>query len=223
VLHSATVNRNSRETEIQPRQVLDVIEYGSCGSRVNRITYEICVLEALREQLRCKEIWVVGANRYRNPDEDVPADFETQRTACYQVLNLPLEADRFVVGLQEEMHKALHTLDMGLARNPCVRINEKAGGWISVTPLTAQPEPANLAALRAEIAMAWPMTSLLGELASNRSEDHELSMLALHLLRNCMVYINSLMMQQVLARPHWAERLTATRSFPCAVAGIMSP
>jgi TnpA family transposase len=130
-------------------------------SRVNRITYEICVLEALREQLRCKEIWVVGANRYRNPDEDVPADFETQRTAYYQVLNLPLEADRFVVGLQEEMHKALHMLDTGLARNPCVRINEKAGGWINVTPLTAQPEPANLAALKAEIAAAWPMTSLL--------------------------------------------------------------
>jgi hypothetical protein len=28
--------------------------------RVNRITHEICVLEALREQLRCKEIWVVA-------------------------------------------------------------------------------------------------------------------------------------------------------------------
>src|SRR6516162_7189573 len=35
-------------------------------------------------------------------------------------------------------------------------------------------------------------------------------MLALHLLQNCMVYINTLMIQQVLARPHWAERLTAT-------------
>jgi hypothetical protein len=55
---------------------------------------------------------------------------------------------------------------MGLARNPCVRINEKAGGWISVTPLTAQPEPANLAAIKAEIAAAWPMTSLKRKLAS---------------------------------------------------------
>lgn len=31
-----------------------------------------------------------------------------------------------------------------------------------------------------------------GELVSNRSEDHEVSMLALHLLQNCMVYINTL-------------------------------
>ena len=37
-----------------------------------------------------------------------------------------------------------------------------------------------------------------GELASNRREDHEVSMLALHLLQNCMVYINTLMLQQVL-------------------------
>jgi hypothetical protein len=41
------------------------------------------------------------------------------------------------------MRKALHTFDAGLARNPRVRINEKAGGWISVTPLTAQPEREN--------------------------------------------------------------------------------
>jgi hypothetical protein len=128
---------------------------------VNRITYEICLLEALREQLRCKEIWVVGANRYRNPDEDLPTDFEALRTPYYEALNLPLEANRFVLGLQEEMRKALQTLDSGLARNPDVRISDKAGGWIAVTPLTAQPEPANLAALKAEIAEAWPMTSLL--------------------------------------------------------------
>ena len=35
--------------------------------RVNRITYEICALEALREQLRCKEIWVVGGQPVSQP------------------------------------------------------------------------------------------------------------------------------------------------------------
>jgi TnpA family transposase len=46
-----------------------------------------------------------------------------------------------------------------------------------------------------------------GEMTSNRREDHEISMLALHLLQNCMVYINTLMLQQVLAQPHWRGRL----------------
>jgi hypothetical protein len=39
-----------------------------------------------------------------------------------------------------------------------------------------------------------------GEMSSNRSEDHELSMLSLHPLQNCMVYVSTLMPQQVLAR-----------------------
>jgi TnpA family transposase len=47
-----------------------------------------------------------------------------------------------------------------------------------------------------------------GELVSNRREDHEVSMLALHLLQNCMVYINTLMLQQILAQPKWANKLT---------------
>jgi len=47
-----------------------------------------------------------------------------------------------------------------------------------------------------------------GEMASNRHEDHEVSMLALHLIQNCMVYINTLMIQKVLAQPHWQGRFT---------------
>ena len=47
-----------------------------------------------------------------------------------------------------------------------------------------------------------------GEMVSNRQEDHEISMLALHLLQNCMVYINTLMLQQVLTQPQWPGKLT---------------
>ena len=47
-----------------------------------------------------------------------------------------------------------------------------------------------------------------GELASNRHEDHEISMLSLHLIQNCMVYINTLMIQKVLAQPHWQGKFT---------------
>jgi TnpA family transposase len=129
--------------------------------RVNRITYEICVLEALRGGLRCKEVWVVGANRYRNPDADLPADFEVQRTRYYQSLSLPLASADFIATLQTEMREALQTFDAGLPGNPLVRIGDRHGGRITVTPFDPQPEPANLSALKAEIVAAWPMTSLL--------------------------------------------------------------
>ncbi|WP_165966861.1 hypothetical protein [Actinomadura sp. 7K507] len=47
--------------------------------RVVRMVYEVCTFQALREQLRCKEIWVVGADKWRNPAEDLPTDFEDRR------------------------------------------------------------------------------------------------------------------------------------------------
>jgi hypothetical protein len=47
-----------------------------------------------------------------------------------------------------------------------------------------------------------------GEIASNRLEDQELAMLALHLLQIAMVYINTLMIQQVLTDDVWWRRMT---------------
>jgi TnpA family transposase len=47
-----------------------------------------------------------------------------------------------------------------------------------------------------------------GEMVSNRREDHEVSMLALHLLQNCMVYINTLMLQQVLTQSQWSGKIS---------------
>ena len=129
--------------------------------RVNRITYEICALEALRDQLRCKEVWVAGADRYRNPDDDVPADFATRRDEHYAALDLPRDAEAFIAGLQDEMRAALSRFDAGLPRNPDVRITAKGGGWIRLSPLQPKPPPANIEALKAEVAAEWPMTGLL--------------------------------------------------------------
>lgn len=46
-----------------------------------------------------------------------------------------------------------------------------------------------------------------GEVATNRLEDQELSVLALHLLQICLVYVNTLMIQQVLTEPAWHSRM----------------
>jgi hypothetical protein len=104
---------------------------------------------------------VVGGHLHRNPDEDLPSDFEANREAHYQALDLPLDADRFISELQNEMREALGTLDAGLKKNPAVRIGPKGGGWITLTPLDKQPDPPNLAAFKAELNAIWPMTSLL--------------------------------------------------------------
>jgi TnpA family transposase len=139
-----------------------VIERDTKGrARVNRVVYEICALQALREQLRCKEVWVEGADRYRDPDRDLPADFESRRDEHYAALGLPRDARAFVDKVRADMTDALATLDRGIARNPHVRILTRGGGTISVAALERQPEPVGLVALKAEMGRRWPMTGLL--------------------------------------------------------------
>jgi hypothetical protein len=129
--------------------------------RIRRVRYEICVLQSLRDKLRCKEIWVEGADCYRNPDEDVPIDFSQKREAYYDALTLPLRGDEFVQSVKKQMEEALQMFNDTLPTNPAVEILAKSGGWIRVSPLSKQKEPANLRYLKNHIKQRWWMTSLL--------------------------------------------------------------
>jgi TnpA family transposase len=48
----------------------------------------------------------------------------------------------------------------------------------------------------------------LGQRFSAPLLDQQISALSLHLLQNSLVYINTLMLQHVLAQPTWYERMT---------------
>jgi TnpA family transposase len=47
-----------------------------------------------------------------------------------------------------------------------------------------------------------------GEISSNEADAQEIAMLSMHLLQACLVYINTLMVQEVLAEPRWYKRMT---------------
>ncbi|MGB5831033.1 MAG: Tn3 family transposase [Thiohalocapsa sp.] len=139
-----------------------ILEKDTHGNeRVNRINYEIYVLQQLREKLRCKEIWVVGADRYRNPDDDLPLDFEEKRASYYQALEQPEDARHFIATVQHAMQDELEQLNKTLPKNQYVRLRDKGKKRIVLSPLAAQPEPRHLAQLKAELMRRWPMTSLL--------------------------------------------------------------
>jgi|SRR5579863_822782 len=147
---------------VRPGMQEMIYEEGKDGSRlINRINYEICVLLALREKLRCKEVWVVGANRWRNPDDDVPKDFDTQRKAYYSALKLPVQSNLFINQLQQTMAERLQALDSSMPTNTQVKIVDRNEPWILVSPLDALVKPQNLEDLKGVIQQRWPMTSLL--------------------------------------------------------------
>lgn len=131
------------------------------GKRINRMHYELCLFQALRERLRCKEIWIEGANRYRNPDEDLPQDFEARREQYYGLLELPIEADTFIGILQQDIREGLEHLNNTLPDNAYVSLRTKGKNRICLSPLQPQPEPEQLRHLKREIFNRWPMTNLL--------------------------------------------------------------
>jgi TnpA family transposase len=47
-----------------------------------------------------------------------------------------------------------------------------------------------------------------GEISTNRLEDQEIAVLSLHLLQNCLVYINTLMLQNILSNSKWFNLMT---------------
>ncbi|WP_160692552.1 Tn3 family transposase [Clostridium sp. C2-6-12] len=139
-----------------------VIEIDDNGQeRINRINYEIVTLQALRDKLRCKEIWVVGANRYRNPDEDLPTDFDEHREENYKALKKPLDSGEFIDSIKKAMYDGLTRLDKGILQNSKVRLSNKSNGWITLSPSDPQDEPKNLSKIKAELMRKWPMTNLL--------------------------------------------------------------
>jgi Tn3 transposase DDE domain len=140
-----------------------VVEKEADGTeRVNRLNYEMCVLQALREKVRTKEVWVVGANRFRNPDDDLPTDFEQNRATYYDALHQPREADRFIEQVKTAMQAALRSLDAAMPRlGRKVRLLPHRKKAISLSPLEAQPEPRNLISLKREVGERWSNTNLL--------------------------------------------------------------
>lgn len=134
--------------------------------RVVRMVYEVVAFQALRDQLKCKEIWVVGADKWRNPDEDLPQDFEARRVENYRELRKPLDAAVFVDELREQMTAELTLLNDQMPKLSWLDIAERKSGAIRLTAAEAQPEPRNLRRIKAEVQRRWgvvPLVDMLKE------------------------------------------------------------
>jgi TnpA family transposase len=104
----------------------------------------------------------VGAAKYRNPDEELPKDFDEKRVDYYQELNKPQDVEEFISELKSELTYWLITLNKKIVRNKKVKIiSRRKKPWIRVTPLTPQEEPENIVKLKQEIQKEWPGISLL--------------------------------------------------------------
>jgi hypothetical protein len=106
----------------------------------------------------------------RDPDEDLPQDFEARRAEHYAGLRKPLDPAEFSGALREEMTAALAGLDDALPDLDWVDITERPAGAMRLTPLEAAPEPRNLRRVKNEVARRWAAVPLIDVLKKNVTE-----------------------------------------------------
>lgn len=138
--------------------------------RTERIPYELCVLVALRDAIRRREIFIEGASKWRNPEDDLPQDFETHREVHYTTLGQPADPTEFVADLRQRMTTALERLDAALVDGTAggVKITTRRGDpWITVPKLEPLPEPRNLQGLKDELIRRWGTIDLLDMLKNS--------------------------------------------------------
>jgi len=132
--------------------------------RIERVPYELCVLRALRDGIRRREVWVPGAGRWRNPERDLPADFEDNRGQHYAALRQPADPSAFIAALEQQMRTCLHRLQWAQQDGTSggVRFTTRGGEpWIGVPKLDTLPEPVNLGRLKDAVQARWGTVDLL--------------------------------------------------------------
>lgn len=121
------------------------------------------MLGALRNAVRRREIWVAGAKVWRDPEADLPVDFDLHRDVHYTAIAQPTDPTEFVATLRTRLDTALAGFAEALRTGASgARIGiRKNQVWITVSKQPAQPSPASLDAIKDEVIRRWGVVGLL--------------------------------------------------------------
>ncbi|WP_150466057.1 Tn3 family transposase [Francisella sp. SYW-2] len=130
------------------------------NGNIKRICYEVYVLKKLADRIRCREIWVEGSFLHRNPDYDLPKDFDASNPENYDNLSLPFDPEEFIKQLKENLSKTLEELNNNIKYNRKVRIDDNR---IVLSPLEPQKESQNITYIKKLLQDKWLATNLIDQ------------------------------------------------------------
>jgi TnpA family transposase len=138
-----------------------VTEITSTGERINRIDYELCVLRNLQEKVKTKEVWIQNSYKYRNPEKDLPYDFNEKRSYYDNILNKPQKAKYFIHKIKKKLRRHLKQFNNDVLQSKKVCILKKPLGHIKVAKLKERKSLGRVELIKHEIFKRWHSTSLL--------------------------------------------------------------
>lgn len=189
----------------------------------SEVAFAFCYLLGFNLMPRLKNI---GSQKLYRPDVGMKDDYPNLQPILTRPINWDLIRQQY-----DQMMKYATALRLGTAETEAImkrftRNNLKHPTYLALSELGKAIktiflcEYLNSEELRIEIheglnvvenwnsANSFIFYGKGGEIATNRIEDQELAVLSLHLLQNCLVYINTLMIQQVLSQKKWYDIMT---------------
>jgi len=166
--------------------------------RVLKQYFEMCVLLRLEKALKCKEVWVEGSYKYRNPDEDLPKDWEERREEYYRLRNFPLDPTVLIESLKKEMTEKLTAFNAFQSQPQDVWIGRPGGGkegFFHVPPIPRRPDRPLIQEIKKGVVKKWGIKDLLDILLE---ADRRIDFLQ---------YFHTSGQRQVLSRDELRERL----------------
>ena len=140
---------------------ISILQFHQQNPVCNKLNYEMVVCAEVRKRLGYKGIWIDGAYRYRDPDKDLPPDFEENKEKYYNALGLPVDVQEFIAPLKEGVRDALASLNGTILSNEKVTLSNKKGGHIKISPSLPQELPENIVDLHNEIIKRWGHINLI--------------------------------------------------------------
>lgn len=135
---------------------------GDANHMISRKDYEYAIFKYLRDSLKTKETWLEGSFKYRNPEYDIPQDFEDNKEYYYGALGQPLSSEEFIDTVRGKLSDAINNLDNNIQHNQYVKITTRnSRPWIRLSPVPEQPKPQNLETLKKNITSKWGIINLL--------------------------------------------------------------
>ncbi len=114
--------------------------------------------------MKCREIWVEGAYRYRNPDQDLPADWLQNRSNYFRKLSIPEKPSEFIEPIRAEMIAGLEAANRYLSKKREVYIYHPGGGekgLIRIPRIQKQPERTTIQEIKERVIKKWGILDLL--------------------------------------------------------------
>jgi TnpA family transposase len=136
------------------------------NKRIKKYFFELYLLDKLEKNVKCKEIWVNGALRFRNPVEDLPSDWGDNRLYYYHKYKIPVNIGDFASSLKDKMIKGLtgsnHYFSKGRENEVYIfQIGKSKKGYFRVPKPKKQEEREILKEIKNEVISRWGIVDLL--------------------------------------------------------------